>query len=235
MPQEQDRPATHDFYANIHKALRLSLSRLLVRLGNTDPDDEAALCALCADLRSQMVLSLSHLQHEEAVIHAALARTAPDVVGELEEAHGHHRTAFELIAQLALEVRLEPVGGRDRAMRSLYLAFSRFVAEDFAHMAEEELNVLPLLQALFSDAELMAMEAEIIASIGPDEMLQTARLMMPALRPAERLAMARHARATTPTEVFDGLMAGVLPALEPKDAERLLCELSVVLPLAHAA
>ena len=235
MTRYQDTPATHDFYFRIHKALRLSLSRLLVRLGNADPDDDAVMCALFEDLRAQLVLSASHLRHEDEVIHTALAEVAPDVVAELEAAHAHHHASFELIAQLGLEVRLEPVGARDGAMRNLYLAFSRVVAEDFAHMAEEELHVLPLLQALFSDAELIAMEEAIIASVGPEEMAQTARLMMAAQRPSERLAMARQARETLPTEVFDGLMANVLPAMDPADAERLLCELSVVLPLEQFA
>ena len=232
MPYDNDLPATHDLYGNIHKALRLSLSRLLVRLGNVDAADAAEVEALMGDLRAQLVLSVSHLHHEEAVIHRELALIAPDVVAELETAHRHHRAGFELIAQLMLEARLEPDDTRHACLRNLYLAFSRFVADDLAHMAEEELHTLPLLQALFSDVELIAMEEEILASIPPAEMGQVIPLMMSAMRPAERLEMARHARAGMPPEAFEGIMAAVLPALEPRDAERLLCELSVVLPLA---
>lgn len=231
MPQVQDTPATHDFYFRIHKALRLNLSRLLVSLGNVDPDDDNALCDLSHALREQMLLSVSHLQHEETVVHRALNTVLPAAVAELEADHAHHHGRFEEIAQLALEVRLEPVGARAVPMRQLYLAFSRFVAEDFAHMAKEELDTLPLLQAVFTDAELIRMEEEILAAVGPEEMALTARLMMAACRPAERLEMARNARETLPAEAFEALLATVLPAMEPADGERLLRELCVVLPL----
>jgi len=211
--------ATFDFYAPIHKGLRLALSRLTVRLGAVDAEDPAAVGEMMAALRAQLAISASHLRHEDLVIHEALRQFAPGAVEDLERDHAHHRQSFAELETLVAQV--EATGDRVASLRTLYLAFSRFVADDFAHMAHEETEVLPVLQALFTDAELMAMEHQILASIAPDMKAQTLALIFPALRPAERLAMALGARQSIPPEVFAGFCALAFAALAPADAEGL--------------
>lgn len=212
----------HDLYAPIHKGLRLALSDLLVRLGQADFADEAAAAALLAGLRRQLVLSASHLHHEEVEIHTALEARAPGATLTLEADHDHHRRAFVTLEAAIAAVEAAPPAERAGPARALYLAFSQFVAADFAHMAEEELVVLPLLQRLFDDEELIAIEARIVAAIPPEKTMQYLALMVPAMNPIERAQFLAFVRAGAPAEAFDAILdSAVRPTLAPAEYEAL--------------
>ena len=60
------------------------------------------------------------------------------------------------------------------------------MAENFEHMDVEETRHNQALWAAYGDAELQAIEGRILASIGPQEMGQWLRWMLPAFSPAER-------------------------------------------------
>jgi len=219
--------ATYDFYFAIHKGLRLGLSRMLVRLGSVDPADPKAVAEVLTDLRVQLVISRGHLEKEEAVIHPALAELAPEAVEELEGDHDHHREAFDqLEAAIAI---VQAAEDRTGPLRDLYLGFSRFVAADFAHMAHEEQETLPILQALFTDAELMAMDHKVRQAMAPEQLVAGGRLILPALRPAERSHIVGAMKAAVPPQAFAGLMAAVAPALEPEQLAQLKAEFGLEL------
>ena len=200
------KPATHDFYGPIHKGLRLALGQLLARLGSVELRDSAAVAGLLADLRAQLALSAAHLQHEDNYVHGALEQRAPGLSDALEDQHHRHRETFAELEALAAALETAEPDGRAAAARALYLRFSQFVAEDFEHMADEETRILPLLQQLFSDAELIEIEASILAATGPEEMIATGRMILPAMRPDERLVLMQEVRRSAPPEGFDALM-----------------------------
>jgi len=141
---------TYDPYAAAHTRLRLALSGLTVRLGCSDPAADHT--GLIADLRCQLAECRRRLAEDEA-IHAALRPIAPEAVEELELYQAHLTGDFEALEALMSGVE----AGGD--LRPLYLAFTRFVAACFAHMAHEELETLPILHGLFTDAKLMAITA----------------------------------------------------------------------------
>jgi hypothetical protein len=214
-------PATHDFYGAVHKGLRLALSQLLVRLGAADPAD-ADLPGLMAELRDQCLLSAGHLAHEDEVIHTALEARAPGSTIRLVQAHDHHRETFDEIATLIRQVETAPAADQARRLRTLYLRFSVFVADDFAHMAEEEQFMLPILQSLFTDDELREMEERITGGLAPEAMIAVARLMIPAATRTDRLAMLGAIRANAPAEAFDALIGlAAQPTLSEADVIHL--------------
>jgi hypothetical protein len=221
--------ATHDFYAPIHKGLRYAHSGLLVRLGQADPDDVAMVGALIADVRRQCRLSAVHLDNEEREIHVALEARAPGAAQRLEHAHEDHRQSLAEIE--ALTVRIEHAGDRAVAAaewRRLYLRFSQFVADDLAHMAEEELVILPVLQSLFTDAELMAIEDAIMSTMAPPDLMADAALIAPATTRRERAAILDAFRATAPAQAFEAVMElAVRPALTPQVWRELNTDLGI--------
>ena len=212
----------HDLYGPIHKGIRLALSDLLVRLGQADFADEAAARELLGALRRQLVLSAGHLHHEEVEIHGALEARAPGATLTLEADHDHHRRAFETLEAAIAGVEAAPAAERAAPARQLYLAFSQFAAADFAHMAEEELVVLPLLHRLFTDEELIGMEARIVGAIQPDKMFDYLKLMIPAMNPAERAHFLAFVRAGAPVEAFDAILGfAARPTLSDGEYEAL--------------
>jgi hemerythrin-like domain-containing protein len=231
----QAKPAaTHDLYGLVHKGLRLSLSDLLVRLGRADPADAQTCARLLADLRSQLRLQARHLAHEDQEVHAALDARCPGAARRLGRAHEDHRAAFaELEAQI---VRVETVqrasteamaqailgssgqAAAQQEWRRLYLRFSEFVAEDLAHMAEEELVVLPVLQSLFTDEELAGVEHRIMASAAPEDIMGFARIMIAAGSHQERVRLLRAFRQAAPPQVYDTVIDTVVrPQMSAED------------------
>lgn len=212
----------HDLYAPIHKGLRLALSDLLVRLGQADFTDPTATADLLGALRRQVALSEGHLHHEEACIHTALEARAPGSTLTLDADHDHHRRTFVSLESAMAAIEAEPAEDRAAPARALYLAFSQFVAADLAHMAEEELVVLPLLHRLFSDEELIAIEAAIVGAIPPEKTMAYLGLMVPAMNPAERAGFLAFVRAGAPAEAFDAMLdMAVRPSLSAQDYEAL--------------
>lgn len=212
--------STHDFYAPIHKGIRLGLCQMLTRLGAADAADPD-LAQTLADLRTQLALSAGHLAHEDAVIHTALEARAPGATSRLEQAHEHHRASFEDLETLICRVeRARPE--KNSLLRALYLRFSLFVADDFAHMAEEEQLMLPILQSLFTDEELSALEDAIVSQIPPEEMMAVAGLMIPAATRTDRIGMLSAMRANAPAEAFGAIMAmAVQPNISADDFAHL--------------
>jgi hypothetical protein len=213
----------HDLYGPIHKGLRLALSELVTRIGQVDFADRAQSEEMLAALRRQMALSASHLAHEEHHIHTALEARAPGSTITLEADHDHHRRTFEALEAAMDAVEASHGEARRRFGRELYLRFTQFVAADFAHMAEEETIVLPLLHRLFSDDELIAIEGAIVASLPPEEAMAFMKLMIPAMSEFERIAFLGFVRATAPTEAFEAMLCfAARPTLSQRDYRQVV-------------
>jgi hypothetical protein len=208
----------HDLYGPIHKGLRLALSTLVVEIGSTDFADREAARETLAAVRRQMALSASHLAHEEDHIHRALEARAPGATLSLLADHDHHRRAFEAIEAAMQAIEAAADARRPALGRDLYLAFSQFVAADFAHMAEEETIILPLLHRLFGDDELIAIEGAIVASLPPEEVIAFMKLAVPAMNGPERVRFLAFVRGGAPAEAFEALLNfAVRPSLTPSD------------------
>lgn len=198
--------ATHDFYAAIHKGLRYGLSKMLLRLGSADLDDAEHLAALMADLRVQLHVSEHHLANEDLWVHTALEARAPGASAGLVGDHAHHRESFEELEGLILQLEAADALDRPKAMRRLYLRFSIFVADDFAHMAEEEQLIMPVMQSLFTDEELIEIETSIRAAIPPEDLMAVGALMVPAQTPQDRLVLLKEIQHIAPPEAFGPLL-----------------------------
>jgi hypothetical protein len=196
----------HDVYGPIHKALRAAMAKLLVKVGATDfssPEDTAETLAA---LRSQLAIGARHLHHEELHIHAALEARCPGASGRIEADHHHHEQAFTKLEGLMQAVETSPAAERETLGRELYLRFSQFIAADMVHMLEEETVVMPLLHALFTDSELMAIEGAIVASIPPAETMAIMSEMLPAMHRSERLKFLSFVQRGAPSEAFTAIL-----------------------------
>lgn len=212
----------YDFYYAVHKGLRLGHARLLPAIGSTDLDDPDARDGLIAALRGFLTLARSHLHHENAEIHAALEIRRPGASAHAAEDHDdHERTFAEIDALLA---RLEDATGADAAQagRALYRRWARFIADDFAHMEEEEGELLRVLQDSFDDRELQGIEQRIISAIPPAEMTGFMRLIVAAMSHAERVGMLGAMKAGMPAAVFGRMIEeAVRPSIDAADMRRL--------------
>lgn len=219
--------ARHDFYAPIHKGLRLGACRLLTRLGSVDWEDSNAASALLADLRDHLALAAKHLDHEDAEIQVLLHDCAEALGARLDADHVHHAGTFAELEAMMVAVEQSRGASRAAAGHTLYLGFSRHLGEDLLHMVREEQEALPLLHARFDDAALAAAEHRIRAQIPLDRLVAYFRLMLPGANPAERIALMADMRGGAPAEVFEAVMAGAArAALSPIEFEHLAAGLA---------
>ena len=195
----------YDLYGAVHKGLRLAQCDLLMRLGATDFEQAAPRRKILADLRAVLGVAAAHVRHEDNEIHKALQ--AHSVSTDLiDEQHEEHRQAFAALEKLILGVENAFQGEKNTAGRHLYLAFAGYIAEDFAHMHEEETVTAPMLWKLFSDEELLAIEIRIVSSIPPEQNMVFMRYMIPAINPIERAKLLGGIKNGAPAEVFNAVM-----------------------------
>lgn len=175
-----------DIYATIHKALRLFMTDTLHRLGRLDLHDPQDMAAGLAQLDALLEAACLHLQHENDFIHPAIEARQPGASGRIAAEHREHLESIATLRAQAALLRDQPDAA---TAHRLYRQLAAFVAENFEHMDGEETRHNQALMEAYSDAELQAIEGRILASIGPQEMSQWLRWMLPAFNPTERAAL----------------------------------------------
>jgi len=216
-----------DLYGPVHKGLRWALTTLLTRMGATDFAAGARVPELLDDLDGVLYLCASHVEHEDRHIHPVIERKRPGRTAALVAEHRAHDADIAELRGLAQELATGPETARSATGRALYLRFSSFVAETLGHMLEEELVIEPLLEQLCTEAELAAIHHELLASIGPDEMLAFTRVMVPANGIDVRVAMLSGAKATMPAEAFVEVLRACKPTLADHEWRELVSRLGV--------
>jgi Hemerythrin HHE cation binding domain len=219
--------ARHDLYAGIHKALRLFMTRTLTQVGSADPADARDVAVAVAQVDSLLALCELHLSDENSFVHPALERTRPGSAARIAAEHLHHQESIADLRDLAALVRHSADAGRAAALRRLYQALALFVAENLQHMHVEETAHNALLWAAYDDAELLAIEQQIVASIPPQAMADALHWFFPALSAPERAGMLAGMRSGMPAPVFAGVLELARGCLAPAEHAKLFAALGL--------
>jgi len=209
--------ARHDIYARIHKGLRAFLGDTLVALGRMDPADGSDVRDTLARLEELLAFCEGHLEVEDGFIHAAMESRCPGSALTRITEHVQHVREIEALRALAHEVAAVPAPASARA---LYRSFATFAAENLAHMEHEESANNAVLWALFTDDEIRAIEARIVASHAPAESMQALRWMLPAMNHGERLEVLGGLR-NAPAAVLQGALGLARAHLRATEVEKL--------------
>ena len=216
-----------DIYAPIHKGLRDLMTQTLAQVGRLDVDDAAESAATLAQVEDLLDFCLAHMHHENEFVHAAIEARLPRCARRTADDHVEHLASIEALRKEARA--LATAAGSERPARALrlYRHLALFVAENFQHMHVEETVNNAALWSCYSDGELLALHDRLLAAISPQETLQVARWMVPAINPAERAAALGGAKAGMPPEAFLGLLESVRPHLDAHHWTRLARTLGV--------
>lgn len=229
----QHGAARLNLYEGIHKALRLMLSDTLTRVGHTDPTDAAQVRESLNRVHALVKMFAGHIEHENRFMHPALERAQPGTSARIAAEHGAHEDHLEGLSDLALVADLCPPSDRAVAWNRLYHALALFMADNLEHMHYEETEHNAVLWAHYTDAELMALHDELVASIAPDEMMEVMFWMLPALNATERALMLGDMRQKAPAPAFKAVMDLARARLSANDWAALTRELH--LPASESA
>ncbi len=211
----------HDLYRAIHKALRAAMFDTARRLGALDADDPGQLAGTLDQAERVLGLLGSHLRHENDHLHTAIEARRP---GAARHTADEHREHVDSLAALAEDVQaLRQAGPDDRAAlaQRLYQHLSLFIADSLAHMQWEETHDNATLWALYGDAELVALQGRLAASVTPHEQAEALGWMARALTPIELAGLLGGLRAQATPEAFGAALSAVRPHLEDTRWARL--------------
>ena len=217
----------YNIYTLIHKGLRASLCQQLVELGRVDDTDTEAVTQQLDACDHLLRFCISHLQHENHFIHALLdeKRRIPAQldVSPLQTALDHQQHEQEikkLQAEIALIKQL-PALRRRHVLLDFYSEFSLFVAENFTHMQVEETYNAELLWKFCSDAEIRNIQQRLIASLSPEENLQSLLMMLPNITHTERIEVLKPMAQVVPVETLTQLLLMLKPLLNHREWHKL--------------
>lgn len=210
-----------DMYTGIHKAMRAVMADTLLALGRLDAGDEEDLADASQRVLQLLGMCESHLAHENAFVHKAIEARAPGASDAIAHEHAEHRQAIAALASQVAAVQSAPAHHRHAAALALYRALSLFIAENLQHMHVEETAHNAVLWARYTDAELVAIHDELVASIPPEEMMGFARWLVPFMNPLERFHLLADMRAKAPAPAFEAVLAAVRPHLRLREWQKL--------------
>ncbi len=210
-----------DMYTTIHKALRALMADTVLAVGRMDVDDDLERARVCQRVQEMLDFCRSHLQHENAFVHAAMEARSPGASGRIGHEHEEHEAEIAALHRRVVALLDAPAATRAATALEVYRSLSLFVAGNFQHMNVEETAHNAVLWAHYDDAELVAIHDALVASIPPEEMMFVLRWMVPFMNPAERAGMMGAMQAGAPAPAFQAALDVVRPHLTEREWAKL--------------
>lgn len=207
LTHQNDAPASRvDIYAGIHKAVRALLCDTLTRVARLDLDDEAEVSDTLKQVRTLLDFCEHHIANEERFVHPAMEARQPGSAAGTAAEHAHHAADLAAMRADCAAVAGQAGAKRDAAWRRLQHRLARFAGDSLLHMEAEETANNAVLQACYTDAELLGLHQQILASLPPEEMAADLCWILKGSSPAERFQIMAGLRADAPPPVFDAML-----------------------------
>lgn len=183
------------------------------RLQTNDFANVSTTVALATDLEHEFEVARSagcvlcvlahHASDEEAAIFGQVARIDAPLVTTLVAQH-HELTRRELeVARRAHEIAvMKDPAERIRAGARLNMTANDLFGAYIVHMNLEETDLVPRMQEHFTDAQMLAMQGQIIGGLPPDRLFAILHWMAPSLNVTELSHLLLAVKPGAPPPVF---------------------------------
>lgn len=207
-----------------HKYVSSSLNDLERLMARTDFCDFAALEEVERAFRALAEMLKGHAQYENERLHPLLKqKNSPlSACTHIEEDHAmQDKQLVEIEDMIRGIFRESEMEKKIEQGYHLYLTYRKFVADNLVHLYEEETEILPELQRLYSDSELQQIEAPTYREMTPEQMIQMIEVLFPHMNTHDRQAILVDILTLQP-EKFDIIWESIQPII--LDNERLAIE-----------
>lgn len=204
----------YQFYRE-HKYVSSALNDLERRIARTDFCDLVALEEVKVAFISLSKMLKGHAAYENDRLHALLKQknASSSIYAHIEEDHvAQDRELLkieEIIRGISQEFEREKKIERGYY---LYLTYRKFAADNLAHLHEEETQILPELQRLYSDSELRQVEAKTYREMAPEHMVHMIEILFPHMNTHDRQAFLLDIMILEP-EKFDVVWKSIRPTM----------------------
>lgn len=167
-----------DLYKFIHKAQRMHLFDLSVRIGRTDFSNENEVNAVLNDLKDMIAHLRKHSHSEETFVHP-LFKEIGDLISIIDEEHDDLEIELLKIENVIQEKRWD----------DLYPELNRFIASYLMHQDEEETLQKKILWKHFENDRLSAVMTNFKNSLTPEQEMDNLKFIIPTLTCNEIIKM----------------------------------------------
>jgi hemerythrin-like domain-containing protein len=191
-------------FHQIHQALRALMYHVSITTQHTDFTQAEQMEKTLTLTEGMVHFFEGHANTEDSLVFPMLSGSAPQLIAYFEEQHQKdHELGEELIKSIhECREAITPVEKILSGQR-LQKAIGGFVAFNLTHMNLEETLVLSALWEQYTDEELQAKEAEIVASLSAEKKGLSSYWMLKGLATHEIIGWFKSIRVTAPAFVFD--------------------------------
>lgn len=169
----------YQFYRE-HKYVSAALNDLERLIARADFCDEKDLEKVKNEFESLAGMLKGHAEYENSRLHVLLKQKGVLICEHAEEDHVEQDRQLEKIGKMIQAISREcEEEKRIEQGYHLYLTYRKFVADNLAHLHEEEMRILPELQKHYSDEELQQVEAIAYREMTPEQMVEMMGVLFP--------------------------------------------------------
>lgn len=197
-----------DLYGPVHKGLRSALSSLCFQTGSMDVlSDEQGLKSFLEEFKRVVIILEAHAHDEDLHLNDPYLQYAPQTAKRLEEEHQVLDLKLDNIVTLANQLEQEVSSEeRRRLWYQLGRDLTRFTAEYFMHLQNEEGPGMDALWANLTDEQLIDYSIKIRSSIPPHTMMIFLHYMLPAITHTARFEMLSGMKRFAPREAYEAVL-----------------------------
>ncbi len=183
-----------------HKFVTYTLSEFSRTVSKSDFSLTEEIQKIKDKLDDMIDLIKGHAEHEDNHIHALLRKKGSLVYEKIEQDHAGHADLFNQLGQLLNQAILSS----DRATRieygyQFYLKFQKFEAHNLLHQIYEESVIMPELQCLYTDEELLSgVDAKTYEAMTVEEMIDMISVLFSHFNADDREAFLKDIKMSQP-------------------------------------
>ena len=211
-----------------HKFVSFMLSSFSAEIAKIDFSLDDNVNHIKEKLSGIIKLLHGHASHENISIHALLKNKGSCIHEKIEAEHSSHSNIFEKLNQLLTEViKSTDIARRVELGHQFYLGVQRFEAENLLHQIYEETVIMPELQRLYTDEELLVgIEAKTYELMTSEQMIHMMEVLFPHFNMDDREAFLRDIYQSQPAKFVEA-WAGIAPMIDSRERDRLITCLGI--------
>ncbi len=182
-----------------HKYVSAALNDLERAIAKADFADHLEIEAIERSWSELTSLLQAHAAYEEEKLHPLLERKGSKVHLHTHDQHEEMDATFPIIDALLGRLKEEKTSEvREELGYELYLTYRVFVGHNLLHLHEEETEILPELQRLYTDDELRLVEDATYKIMSPAELLEMLEVLFPHMNPTDKRAFLEDIKIAVP-------------------------------------
>lgn len=204
------------FY-NVHKGIRNALYSTAILAGETDFNNSEEFEKLEKVWGNSLSFLRFHGHHEDRHCNKPLEAIAPGSAKHCMDDHKHIENKLHSLQSTMDKIKVtKDEDTRAELGYKFYHNFNLFISEYLHHMWDEEFNLSKVFMQNFSMEDLLQMEADIVASLTPEEKGIGLRNMLPAMTKSEIAEFLGTLRRTAPAPAFNAMAEAASRILPPE-------------------